>query len=178
MHVNAKRIAFLGLLLAVTMVLTLIGGYFEPSTLFFMAAAAFCTGIAVRECGLYLGLGFLIAGVLLALILAPNKLYIITYGAMSLYIYLRELAFEQIARIKTLRHRTAVFWAVRYILFNLMFLPILFGMPKLIYPGELSPVLMAVTAAGGQVVLLVYDKAYDYFHITIWNKLRKQMKLL
>ncbi len=178
MHVNAKKVAFLGLLLAVTMVLTLLGGYFEPSTLFFMAAAAFCTGIAVRECGLYLGLGFFIAGVLLGLILAPNKLYIITYGAMSLYIYLRELAFEQIARVKALKHRTAVFWVVRYVLFNLMFLPILFGMPKLIYPGDLSPALMAAMALGGQIVLLVYDKAYEYFHITIWNKLRKQLKLL
>lgn len=177
MHVNAKRIAFLGLLLAVAMVLTLIGGYFEPSTLFFMAAAAFCTGIAVRECGLYLGGGFFIAGVLLALVLAPNKLYIITYGAMSLYIYGRELAFEQIARAKNMRHRSAVFWIARYIIFNLMFLPILFGMPKLIYPGELSPVLMAVLVAGGQAVLFVYDKAYDYFHITIWNKLRKQMRM-
>ena len=58
MHVNAKKIAFLGLLLAVAMVLTLVGGYFDPSTLFFMAAAAFCTGIAVRECGLYPGFAF------------------------------------------------------------------------------------------------------------------------
>ena len=90
MHVSAKKIAFLGLLLAVAMVLTLIGGYFEPSTLFFMAAAAFCTGIAVRECGLYPGAAFLAAGILLAFFLAPNKLYIITYGGMSLYIYIRE----------------------------------------------------------------------------------------
>lgn len=177
MHVNAKKMAFLGLLLALAMVLTLIGGYFEPSTLFFMAAAAFCTGIAVRECGLYPGAAFLIAGILLAFILAPNKLYIITYGGMSLYIYVRELAFEKIGDAKRLRHRMAVFRVIRYVMFNVMFLPVLFLLPKLIYPGELSPALTAALIVGGQVVLFVYDKAYDYFQATMWNRLRKSLKL-
>lgn len=45
MHVSSKKMAFLGLLLAVAMVLTLLGGYFEPATLFFMAAAAFVQGL-------------------------------------------------------------------------------------------------------------------------------------
>ena len=177
MHVNAKKIAFLGLLLAVAMILTLIGGYFEPSTLFFMAAAAFCTGIAVRECGLYPGFAFLIAGILLGFFLAPNKLYIITYGGMSLYIYVRELAFEKIAASRTMRHRTAVFWAVRYIMFNVMFVPILFLLPQLIYPGKISPVILAGLIVGAQVVLFVYDKVYDYFQAVVWNRLRKNFRL-
>ena len=177
MHVNAKKMAFLGLLLAVAMILTLIGGYFEPSTLFFMAAAAFCTGIAVRECGLYPGVAFLIAGVLLAAFLAPNKLYIITYGAMSLYIYVRELAFEKIGDSKTMQHRTAVFWIVRYIMFNVMFLPALFLLPKLIYPGELTAALKAGLIVGAQIALFIYDKAYEYFQATMWNRLRRSLKL-
>ncbi len=177
MHVSAKKIAFLGLLLAVAMVLTLIGGYFEPSTLFFMAAAAFCTGISVRECGLYPGAAFLIAGILLAFFLAPNKLYIITYGGMSLYIYIREFVFEKIGDSRTMRHRTAVFWAVRYIVFNVMFLPILFFLPQVFYPGTISPIFMAGLIVGAQVVLFVYDKAYDYFQAAMWNRIRRSLKL-
>lgn len=177
MHVNAKKMAFLGLLLAVAMVLTLIGGYFEPSTLFFMAAAAFCTGIAVRECGIYAGLAFLLAGILLAFFLAPNKLYIITYGGMSLYIYIRELSFEKIADAKRMKHRTAVFWVIRYFMFNVMFLPALFLLPKLIYPGEMSSAVVAGLIVGAQVILFVYDKAYDYFQATMWNRLRRSLKL-
>ena len=177
MHVNAKKIAFLGLLLAVAMVLTLVGGYFDPSTLFFMAAAAFCTGIAVRECGLYPGFAFLIAGILLAFLLAPNKLYIITYGGMSLYIYVRELAFEKIADARRLTHRTALFWVVRYVMFNIMYIPVLFLLPKLIYPGDLSPVILAVLIIGAQIVLFIYDRAYDYFQAVMWSRLRRQLRL-
>ena len=177
MHVNAKKIAFLGLLLAIAMVLTLIGGYFEPSTLFFMAAAAFCTGIAVRECGLYGGFAFMAAGVLLAFFLAPNKLYIITYGGMSLYIYAREFAFEKIADSRTMRHRTAVFWAIRYAVFNIMFLPRLFFLPKVFYAGTISPLIMAGLIVGAQIALFIYDKAYDYFQVTMWNRIRKSLKL-
>ena len=66
MHVNAKKIAFLGLLLAVAMVLTLVGGYFDPSTLFFMAAAASVPALRCGSAGLYPGFAFLIAGILLA----------------------------------------------------------------------------------------------------------------
>ena len=138
---KCKGNGILGLLLAVAMDLTLIGGYFEPSTLFFMAAAAFCQGIAVRECE-YLRRACLFACRNLAcLFLAPNKLYIITYGGMSLYIYIRELSFEKLPMPKRMKHRTAVFWVIRYFMFNVMFLPALFLLPKLIYPGEMSSVI-------------------------------------
>lgn len=177
MHVNAKKMAFLGLLLAVAMILTLIGGYFEPSTLFFMAAAAFCSGIAVRECGRYLGAAFVIAGILLAFFLAPNKMYIITYGGMSIYIYFREFAFDTIADVKKINHRTAVFWGVRYILFNLMFIPAILILPRLFYPGDMSLILRIVIILGAQVVLYIYDRAYEYFQAVLWNRLRKCLRL-
>lgn len=177
MHVNAKKMAFLGLLLAVAMILTLIGGYFEPGTLFFMAAAAFCSGIAVRECGRYLGAAFVIAGVLLAFFLAPNKMYIITYGGMSIYIYLREFAFDIIADAKKINHRTAVFWGVRYVLFNLMFIPAMLLLPRLFYPGEMSLPLRGAVILGAQVVLYIYDQAYEYFQAVLWNRLRKSLRL-
>ena len=177
MHVSSKKMAFLGLLLAVAMVLTLLGGYFEPATLFFMAAAAFCTGIAVRECSLGPGAAFLFAGICLALIIAPNKLYCLTYGAMSLYIYVRELAFEKIATAPAMQRRTFVFWCIRYAVFNVMYIPTLIFLPKLIYPGKMSLWLLLIFAVAGQFVLLIYDKAYEYFQAVVWNKLRRQLKL-
>lgn len=177
MYVSGKKIAYLGLLLALAMVLTLLGGYFEPSTLFFMAAAAFCTGIAVREWGLYFGAAFMAAGIILGVLLAPNKLYMLTYGGMSLYIYIREFAFEKIADSRRISKRTIAFWIVRYVTFNLMYIPILILFPKLIFSGELSVWIYVILIAAGQAALLIYEKAYDYFQVMIWGKLRRYLKI-
>ena len=131
-RLNAKGIAFLGVLLAFAIVLTLIGGYTDISTLSFMAAAAFCTGIAIRECGFFLGGGFGIAGVVLAFILAPNKLYVMTYACMSLYIFAREWIFERIAGSKNFRRPRLKFWLFKYLIFNVMYIPVLIFLPEII----------------------------------------------
>ncbi len=185
MHVNnnpqekkpARKIAFLGLLLAIAIVLTLIGGYFDISTLSFMAAAAFCTGIAIRECGLYLGGGFGIAGVLLAFMLAPNKLYVLTYACMSLYIFAREWIFERIAISKKIRYPRLKFWIFKYLIFNVMYIPVLIFLPQLIFVGYVSPALRIVLIVAGQIVLFIYDRVYDYFQYVLWGRLRKKFKM-
>ena len=51
MHVNARKIALSGVLAAFAVVLIVLGSIFETSTLFLLAAAAFCVGIVVREWG-------------------------------------------------------------------------------------------------------------------------------
>ena len=61
MHVNAKKIAVAGLLAAFSAVMLVLSSMIESSSLFFIAAASFCVGIVIREWGVGLGFGFLIA---------------------------------------------------------------------------------------------------------------------
>lgn len=177
MFVNAKRMAFLGLLLACTTILVILSGILEFNTIFLLAAASFGVGIAIRESGIRLGFGFYVASILISFILAPNKLYCITYGAMALYVFLIEFAWEKLANIKRQINRNLTFWVIKYVCFNVMYLPIIILFPKLIYPGEIKPIFFAGIILGGQVFLYVYDRAYEYFQKSIWGKFRGRFTL-
>lgn len=176
MLLNAKKMAFLGLLLSVDVILIILSGVFEFNTIFLLGAAAFCVGIAIRESGLSLGLGFYLASILLGCMLAPNKLYCVTYGGMGLYIIAREFAWEKLAGAKSITNRSTILWIIKYLVFNLMYLPILLFMPKLIYQGEISKMILLSIFIGGQAVLFIYDRAYDYFQGSIWSKIRHKLK--
>lgn len=200
MHVNAKRIAFLGLLLAFDILLIILGNVIEMNTLFFLAGASFCVGIAVRECGLRLGFGFYLGSILLGLILAPNKFYIITYGAMGCYIFLREFVWEKTVvrsgnfldnldfnnqEYNNKKNQNSfqptkqkrLLWILKFIVFNILYIPLLLLFPKLFYAGELSPVIYAGLFVGGQVGMLIYDYAYNYFQVFVWGKMRKALRI-
>ena len=61
MHVKAKKVATAGLLVAFTVVMIILSSLIETNTLFLIAAASFCVGIAIREWGVWFGFAFLIA---------------------------------------------------------------------------------------------------------------------
>ena len=108
MHLKAKTIAFGGLLLALTVVFMALGSLIETGTLSLLAAASYFVGIVVREFGLRMGGTFYIAAVLLGLITAPNKFYVLTFAAMGLYIWGIEAvwrALERRPRAGTARER-------------------------------------------------------------------------
>ena len=86
MHVTAKKIAFCGLMLAFTIVCIALGSVIETNTLFLLAAASYFVGIVHREAGAGMGAAFYLAGVFLGFLVSPNKLYVLSYGAMGLYI--------------------------------------------------------------------------------------------
>jgi hypothetical protein len=54
--------------------------------------------------------------------------------------------------------------------FNLMYLPMLLFLPRLIYPGELKGLILTLLILGGQVALFLFDTAYRYFQGVIWGK--------
>ena len=60
MHINAKKMAVSGILMAVTVLLVCFGGILESNTLFLLAGAAFCVGIIIKEYGLKTGVAFFI----------------------------------------------------------------------------------------------------------------------
>jgi hypothetical protein len=177
MLLNTRKLAFLGLLLALDVILIVLSSVIEINTLFLLAAASFCVGIAIRESGKRFGFGFYLASILLGLILTPNKLYCITYAAFGLYLVIVEYSYDKLVQVKEQKNRRLLFWIIKYIAFNLMFLPILIFLPKLVYQGTINSGLIAVLVLAGQVALLIFDKAYEYFQRVVWGKVRGRFKL-
>lgn len=177
MYVNAKKMAFLGLLLSFAVILVILSGIIEFNTLFLLIAASFSIGIAIRESGIRLGFGFYIASVLLSLILAPNKIYCLTYSAFGLYLVITEFAWEFIAKAKRIKKRSVILWIIKYATFNLMFIAMLMFVPKLIYPGKIDGKILAMILIGGQVLLFIFDYAYRYFQSEMWGKIRRRFSL-
>ena len=175
MHIKAKMIAFLGLLLSCTVLLVIFSGIIETNTLFLLAAASFFVGVAIRESGLMLGFGFFIAATLLSFILAPNKLYCITFSAMALYILLIETIWEK--RMMKNMNWNKVFFIIKVIIFNLMYIPVLMLFKEIIFPGGISKKFLVIFIILGQIALVIYDIAYRYFQRNIWGKIRVRLHL-
>ena len=175
MHVKAKKTAIAGLLLAFTIVGIAMGSVIETNTLFLLAAASYFVGIIYREFGGKMGAAFYIAGVILGFIVSPNKFYILSYGAMGLYILVNEFAFRKIAEWKGDVNRSAIFWIVKYIVFNVMYLPMLLGFQELLFGRKLPGALMIGALVAGQIGLFIYDRAYEYVQGHIWNKMRGKL---
>ena len=123
MHVNAKKMAFTGVLAAFAVILLVLSAVIETSSLFLIAAAAFCVGIVLREWGIKAGAAFLAASFVVGLIVAPNRLYCITFLAMGIYLVLSEILWEKVAQSSKIQKKTVAVWIGKYIIFNAMFIP-------------------------------------------------------
>ncbi|MCI7814246.1 MAG: hypothetical protein MR543_11350 [Robinsoniella sp.] len=176
MHVNEKKIAFCGLLLAICEILLVLSKVIDVSTLFFLAAASFCTGVAVREYGLSLGFAFFVASELLGLILVPDKLYCLTYGMMAFYIWAREAIWRLLSKKNLRKNPSKLLWIAKYAVFNVMYIPAVILMPELFYKGTYSLGMRAMLLLGGQVILWIFDKAYCYFQDAVWGKYRRVLQ--
>ena len=178
MHVKAKKMAFSGVMLALCVILIVLSGVLEINTLFLLALASFLVGIETSEFGLKMGFAYLAAAVILGFFIAPNKMYCITFAAMGLYVLCDEalwICLQQMlvrGRI-SLKKLTKALWIGKWIIFNIIYLPILFGAPKLLFSGEMSAKFVWFALLGGQAAWWIYDRAYEYFQKYIWNKWRK-----
>lgn len=177
MFLSTRKLTFLGLLMAVTVVLIVLSGVLEFNTLFLLAAASFGVGLAVREGGFSIGLGFFIGSIFLGFLLAPNKLYCVTYGAMAFYLLATEFIYDKLLLVKNGKFRVKLLWVLKYLIFNLIYIPMLLLFPKLIYAGEIDTRLLLLMFAGGQILVFLYDKGYRYFQGNIWEQFRKKFKL-
>lgn len=175
MHVKAKKIAFGGLLLALTMVCMALGSILESNTLFLLAAASYFVGIMIRETGMRLGAAFYLAAVLLGFMVSPNKLYVISFAAMGFYILAIEQAFRTIGNMKGNANKTVLFWVVKYVVFNLLYIPVLAVFQQLLFGKSLSVPWLAGIIAAGQAGLWLYDRAYEYVQRHIWGRLRSRL---
>lgn len=177
MHISTRKLAFLGLLTALTVLLIIFSGIFDFNTVFLLACASYCVGIAFRESGYRMAIGFYLASTFLGVLLAPNKLYCITFAAMGFYILSSEYAYDRLKGNKNNSSPKGLLWVIKYILFNLMYLPALIFLPKLFYAGNISSIMLVAFIITGQIALFVYDIAYRYFQGSIWEKVRHRLKL-
>ena len=164
-----------GLLVAFSVIMMILSSVIESSSLFFIAAASFCVGIAVREWGLRWGGAFFLASVGLNLFVAPSKLYCFTLAGMGAYIWFSEWLWHKVAQAKKLRGRTTILWIGKYAFFNLLYIPVLFWAPHILFVGKINGLAAMIFLFLGQVVLFIYDVAYRYFQGRIWGRLRGKL---
>ena len=172
MHVKAKTMAFGGLLLALTVVFMSLGSIIETSTLFLLAAASYFVGIVVREFGLKTGGAFYLAAVMLGFITAPNKFYVLTFAAMGFYIWGIEAVWKWLEKRPMMQKRHTVFWISKYLIFNIVYIPIIIIFREMLFAQAASDALLIGVFAGGQIGVFIYDRPYDYVHLDVWGKIR------
>lgn len=175
MLVNGKKLAVSGLLMALSVVMIILSGVLDFNTLFFLAAAAFCVGIMVREYELKTGIVFFAGTLLLGFLLAPQKLYCITFAMMGVYVLFVEGLYRFLGKHQNIKNLKLVFGAGKFVIFNIMYLPALFLFPKLLFAGEISGKVMLFFLLGGQIALFLFDKAYEYFLIRMWGNWRGKL---
>lgn len=175
MHVNAKRVVVLGLLIAFSVLLVILSGIIEINTLFLLALSSFGVGIAIREYGLAMGVGYTIGSFALSFLLAGNKIYVLTFLAMCIYLLLSETAFVLITKMKLSIRFYWIFIVSKYILFNLIYIPVLLLLPKVIYSGVTDTKIWIMLLLAGQVALYIYDTAFHYFQNKVWGKYRHKL---
>lgn len=174
MHVDTKKVAAAGLLVAFSVILIWLSSLIETSSLFFIAAASFCVGIAIREWGIRLGFAFLIASFLVNLFVTPQKMYCFTFVGMGFYIWFSEWLYRLLGDKRDVKHRKVWLWTGKIICFNIMYIPVLFFAPQILFQGRVNGLFAMIFLFLGQVVLYVYDVAYRYFQSQVWGKIRNK----
>ena len=154
MHVKARMTAFSGLLLALSVVCMALGSVIETNTLFLLAAASYFVGIIIREFGMKAGVAFYLADILLGFLVTPNKFYVISFAAMGFYILAAEGSWRFLGKSSEKMQKSWIFWVMKYVVFNLMYIPMVLIFQELLFMKELSGgLLLAVLAAGGSLDL-------------------------
>lgn len=174
MFLKSKEIAYVGIVMAIAVVLVTLGGYFEVSTLFFLAAAAFLGGCVEKNTNLMASVAFLIGSTLLGFILAPQKFYIATFFGFCVYVIVAE--YFEIKMQKQDKKSPMVFvWIIKCVLYHVMLVAALFLMQKLMGFDMLfsagifkwikgNNILIAVVGViGAEGLWIVFDRAYIYF---------------
>ncbi len=184
MFLRSKAIAFTGIMMAIGVLLVMLGGFFEGSTLFFLAAASFLTGVVFR-CISPGTSWFYVAGTsLLGVILAPQKLYLATFLAFSIYILGIEYMEKAFAEKETLIAKGKI-WVLKAVLYHLLLgISVLlvqkfFGLEDVFAKGifvkikeyQILFVIMLIVMA--ELFWLIFDRAYVYFQKRYGNTLKR-----
>jgi hypothetical protein len=175
MHVNVKKLALAAMMLALTLICMVMGSILQTSTFFFLAAASYSVGIVIRESSIHMGAMFYVAAVLLGGILAPDKYHVVSFALMGFYVVMLEFLFPRMIRIADVACRKRIFFVVRIVLFNVMYVPMIVLFQKVVFGKMLGfPALVGMWVLG-QGVWWCYDRAYEYVQAVLWTKLRSRI---
>lgn len=173
MHVNVKKLVYAGLTLGISMALILLEGVFGMSTLFLLSLSGFFVGIVIRESGLKMGAAYIVSSLALAFFIAPDKIKIITYAVIEMYIFAREGIWEFMSKreIKNIKKANLIYLFSKLAVFNVLTIPLV-----LIFPGlfltRVETKWILITIAVIQPLWYIGDKSYDAFQIGIWNRIK------
>lgn len=159
---KAKTIAILGMMAALSTVLTVLGTVISVNTVFFTAAAAFLTGIAVIYHGMGTGALFLCVCAALDFFVNPNKLHVFLYLALSIYILVCEGSYQAMEKMAPGRKKEWLHRFVRFLVFALLYTLLVIFLPQLLVSDKLlaKSWFMPVMFAMGVVIWFIYDLAY------------------
>ena len=178
MHVEqTKRIAGVGMLSALSVLLLAAGSFVTVNTLFLTALAAYLVGYAIFRYGLPAGLMQCVICTLLDAFLNPDKFNFFVYLGFGIYIIFSEFVFQKANKIKDPKKKMRRQLIYNWILFNIIYIPtVLFFENILIREAAFNGstqkwILLAV----GQVGWWIYDKAYrEFFRFLRERKLLKK----
>lgn len=174
MHVKSKEVAFTGVMMALGVLLVTLGGYFEGSTLFFLAAASFLTGIVFRGISPWTAILFVFGTAILGFVLAPQKLYLATFFAFSIYVLVAE-CLERGWSVGNGALGRGKIWAVKAVLYHVLLGVTIFLVQKFLgleflfdervyeYLEKFRVIAGVVLVLATELLWLIFDKAYFYF---------------
>lgn len=169
---QSRRIAVLGLLLAINQIFIVLASLIDVSSLTMMAIAALVIGIAICEYGQKAGVLFFLASCLLGMILSPNKLYMLSYAMMGIYVLIKEILDRRFLG----RWNRWLLQGVKLICFNVYFIPVLLLFPEAVMdPGEQRPLLFVVWLLA-QAAVVLCDMVYDRLLIIYYQRIRKHIR--
>lgn len=184
MHVSqAKRMALLGVMAAIATVFLLLGTIIPVNTLFFTAAAAFLAGMAVVMFGGRLGFAFYAACGVLDFLLNPNKLHVFLYLMLAGYTLWSEIIWKGMEKMSISppmgRKQEWIHRGIRFILFLVLYLPLLFFVPELLVSADIAKHrwFYVIMIACGLVAWIIYDLAYiicKRFLLKIWKEKERE----
>ncbi|MBR1740460.1 MAG: hypothetical protein IJ733_01055 [Lachnospiraceae bacterium] len=174
MLLKNKEIAFIGIMMAFAVLLQTLGGYLESSTLFFLAAASFLTGIIERNFSVAVSVVFLAGSALLGFFLAPQKAYIGTFVMFSVYVIVAEF-FEKKVFLQEEKKSPVFEWGIKGLIYHVfLFLTIffiwkLFGFEDMAKNKviavlfEHKALLFPVFLLAAEALWILFDRAYIFF---------------
>lgn len=159
---KTKRMAMLGVMAALSTVLLVLGTVISMNTLFFTAAAAFFAGAAVVMYGAGYGVLFYLVCGSLDFFLNPDKMHVFLYLALAGYVLLSEMIWSKMNRVPDGKKKEWMHRGIRFLLFAVMYLPLVLLVPRLLVPVEWirRSWFLPLMCLGGAVAWFLFDLAY------------------
>ena len=161
---KTKKMAMMGVMAALSTVLTVLGTVISVNTVFFTAAAAFLAGVMLTRYGKGAGVLFYVVCAVLDFFLNPDKLHVLLYLGLAGYIVLSELTYS-LLRVEDGRKKEWIHRGIRFGLFAVIYLPLALFLPRLLVNEEIlnETWLLPAILIAGVVGWVIYDIAYGAF---------------